>query len=84
MRKLWALPAVGEYSGMTYLTLGGGGAGLEHPEPRVPETDKKWPPFAAFKFYFARFDITGNSMTVHVIANDGTEIENFQITNRGN
>lgn len=75
----------GEYAGMTYLTLGGGGAKLDPEKACVPETNKKWPPFAAFKlFHFARFDISGNTMTVTVIEKDGKEIERFQIMNLNN
>ena len=69
----------GEYAGMTYLTLGGGGAKLDPEVPCVSEANKKWPPFAAFKFHFARFDISENTMTVTVIGVDGAEIEQFQI-----
>jgi len=74
----------GEYAGMTYLTLGGGGAKLDPEMACVHENNKKWPPFAAFKFHFARFDISENTMTVTVIGNDGAEIEQFQITNLNN
>jgi hypothetical protein len=75
----------GEYAGITYLTLGGGGARLVPEAPCVPETNKKWPPFAVFEeFHFARFDISGNTMTVTVIDKDGKEIERFQITNLNN
>lgn len=71
----------GKYAGMTYLTLGGGGAKLTPEAPCVQEENKKWPPFAVFKkFHFARFDISGNTMTVTVIDKDGAIIETFQIT----
>jgi hypothetical protein len=71
----------GEYAGMTYLTLGGGGAKLEPEKQCVSETNKKWPPFAAFEFHFARFDISGDTITVTVIGTDGSVIETFQVTN---
>ncbi len=73
----------GEYAGMTFLTLGGGGARLESEEECVPQPNKKLL-FVAIKFHFARFDISGNTMTVTVIDNDGEEVERFQITNLNN
>ena len=69
----------GPYAGMTYLTLGGGGAPLDPAGPCDPEVNKVWPPFVASEFHFARFDISGNTMTVTVIGIDGTVIETFQI-----
>jgi acid phosphatase type 7 len=72
----------GPYAGMTYLTLGGGGADLIAEKSCVAEANKTWPPKAVFeKYFFARFDISGDSMTVTVKATDGTVIETFQITN---
>jgi hypothetical protein len=71
----------GPYEGMTYLTLGGGGARLNPEATCVREDNKKWPPFAASVFHFARFDISGNTLTATVIGTDGTIIETFQITN---
>jgi hypothetical protein len=71
----------GPYAGMTYLTLGGGGASLVPAGPCVPEVNKVWPPFAASEFHFARFDVSGNTMTVTVMATDGSVIETFQIAN---
>jgi hypothetical protein len=71
----------GPYEGMTYLTLGGGGARLNPEATCVHEDNKKWPPFAVSAFHFARFDISGDTMTVTVIGIDGTVIETFQITN---
>ena len=66
---------------MAFLTLGGGGARLDPEAPCVRETNKKWPPFTVFsKFHFARFDISGNTMTVSVIDQDGKELEKFDLT----
>lgn len=71
----------GPYAGMTFLTLGGGGARLDPEVACVQETNKKWPPLTVFnKFHFARFDISGNTMTVRVIDKDGKELEKFDIT----
>jgi hypothetical protein len=72
----------GPYEGMTFLTLGGGGARLNPEATCVREDNKKWPPFAVSAFHFARFDISGNAMTVTVIDVDGTVVESFQITNQ--
>ena len=74
----------GPYAGMTFLTLGGGGAKLDPEEPCVPEPNKKWPPFSVSEFHFARFEISGNTMTVTVIDKDNKEIEKFDITNLNN
>ncbi|HEY3276376.1 MAG TPA: metallophosphoesterase family protein [Syntrophorhabdaceae bacterium] len=71
----------GPYAGMTWLVLGGGGAPINPEAACVQETNKMWPPFAAFKFHFARFDVSGNTMTVTVIDKDGAIIETFQVTN---
>ena len=71
----------GPYAGMAFLTLGGGGARLDPEAPCVREPNKKWPPFTVFnKFHFARFDISGNTMTVRVIDQDGKELEKFDLT----
>jgi acid phosphatase type 7 len=72
----------GPYAGMTWLVLGGGGATINPEQACVPETNKTWPPVAAFKFHFARFDVSGNTMTVTVIDKDGTILDTFQITNQ--
>jgi hypothetical protein len=69
------------YAGMTWLVLGGGGAPIIAEKECVQEANKIWSPFAAFKFHFARFDVSGSTMAVTVIDNDGAIIETFQITN---
>jgi hypothetical protein len=74
----------GPYTGMTFLTLGGGGAHIDAPEACVPETNKVWPPVAAFTFHFARFDISGNVLTGTVIDSSGNVIDTFQVTNLSN
>ena len=71
----------GPYAGMTYLTIGGGGATLIPAGPCVAETNKVWPPVIASAFHFARFDIAGNTMNVTVKGTDGSTIDAFQITN---
>ena len=71
----------GPYAGMTYLTIGGGGAALIPAGPCVAETNKVWPPVVASAFHFARFDIAGNTMNVTVKGTDGSTIDAFQITN---
>ena len=64
--------------GITYLTLGGGGAPLNEPAPnnsgsavQVMKSEKA--------HHFARFEIKGNTMTVTVIRPDGSIIETFSI-----
>ncbi|HVN67746.1 MAG TPA: metallophosphoesterase, partial [Candidatus Sulfotelmatobacter sp.] len=60
--------------GLTYLTLGGGGAPLATPDPNAPYFAA-----AAKKHHFARFTIAGNALTVNVIDNAGATIESFVI-----
>ena len=75
----------GPYSGMTFVTLGGGGAKLDPEEACVGETNKKWPPIGIYKvFQFARFDISGGTLTGTAIDVDGKVIDQFQITNSVN
>ena len=72
----------GPYAGMTYVTLGGGGAALGDEEVCVQETNKVWPTVAIWKtFHFARFDIAGDTLTGTVIDPSGNTIDTFQVTN---
>ena len=74
----------GPYTGMTYITLGGGGAALDNQMACVQETNKVWPTFPVWQaFHFARFDISGNTLTGTVIdpSAPSTPIDTFQITN---
>jgi hypothetical protein len=64
--------------GVTYLTLGGGGALLKDPgqcnaaaAPYVVKTETA--------HHFARFDITGNTMAIAVTRTDGSLVETFSI-----
>jgi hypothetical protein len=68
--------------GITYLTLGGGGAPLSDPAPydsesapHVIRSEKA--------YHFARFEIMGNTMTVTVIRLDGSVIETFSVMRQG-
>ena len=64
--------------GITYLTLGGGGAPLTDPSPH----DSGSAPYVVKSeksHHFARFEIKGNTMTVTVIRPDGSVIETFSI-----
>jgi len=60
--------------GMTYLTLGRGGAGPREPGPAAthPAKPEKTQPFV-------RFEIKGNTMTVVVIRPDGSIVETFTL-----
>jgi len=59
--------------GMTYLTLGGGGAGPRESGPATgaAKPEKGQP--------FARFEVKGNTMTVTVMKSDGSIVETFTI-----
>ncbi len=83
-----------EHDGITYLTLGGGGAPVNEKDNEcltVPfekicaacylESGKEI--FCAqYKYHFARFDVSADAMEVYVIDKKGAEIEKFSITNR--
>ena len=62
--------------GLTYLTLGGGGAMLSTPNPLAPSLT-----VTAEAFHFARFDIVNNTMDVTVINDSGAAIDSFTVTN---
>jgi hypothetical protein len=65
-------------NGITYLTIGGGGAQLYDPAPIDPDAL----PFVVSeaKFYhFARFEISGSGMTVTVFDRDGLVVDFFKI-----
>jgi hypothetical protein len=74
----------GPYPGITYVTVGGGGAKLDAPAPCVQETNKVWPTIGIFgAFHFARFDISGDTLNATVIdSSTGLPIDSFTITNQ--
>lgn len=55
--------------GITYLTLGGGGAPLTHPGAAGQEI-----------WHFGRFDIAGKTLTYTIINNSGTTIDSGTVT----
>ena len=61
--------------GLTYLTLGGGGAMLSVPYPLAPSLT-----VSAMAYHYARFDISGNNMNVTVRDDMGVQIDAFSIT----
>ncbi|MBF0552377.1 MAG: metallophosphoesterase family protein, partial [Deltaproteobacteria bacterium] len=65
-----------EVNGVTYLTLGGGGAELDNPTPVRPLSYVKTYKEA---HHFARCDIKGNTMAVTVIDDTGAVIDSFTI-----
>ena len=65
-------------NGITYLTIGGGGGGLVNTSPYDPLT-APYVVKAEKIHHFARFEISGKTMTVTVIAKDGDIIDAFKI-----
>ncbi|MBF0552378.1 MAG: metallophosphoesterase family protein [Deltaproteobacteria bacterium] len=66
-------------NGITYLTVGGGGAPLEPVTPYDPNAV----PYiikAVSAYHFARMDIDGNTTTVTVIKNDGSVLDTVTVT----
>jgi len=61
--------------GIQYLTLGGGGAALGPPDTQADHLT-----VSAKAFNFARFDISGNVMTVEVIDDSGAQLDTFVVT----
>jgi hypothetical protein len=74
----------GPYSAMTWIVLGGGGAQPDPEAACVSETNKKSSIGIFNVFHFARFDISGNTLTGRVMDEKGTEIDSFQVTNASN
>ncbi|MBF0552615.1 MAG: metallophosphoesterase family protein [Deltaproteobacteria bacterium] len=65
-------------NGVTYLSLGGGGAPLDNITPYDPNAV----PYiikAAAVYHFARFDIDGNTTAVTVIKNDGSVLDTVTV-----
>ena len=66
-------------NGITYLTLGGGGAELSNITPADPAS-APYTVKAAKRYHYARFEISGNTMIVTVIdVPDHTVIDTFKI-----
>jgi hypothetical protein len=61
--------------GLTYVTLGGGGAMLSVPNPLAPSLT-----VSAEAFHFARFDIAGNNLDAIVIDDSGVSLDAFSLT----
>ncbi len=64
--------------GITYLTLGGGGAPLSDPAPCNADS-ARFVVRAEKTYHLARFEIAGNTLTVTVLRPDGTVVETFQV-----
>lgn len=64
-----------EVDGLTYLTLGGGGAPIEPVNPTPLPYVKK----AASVYHFGRFEVSGDTMSGTVIQVDGTVLDAFTI-----
>ncbi len=62
-------------NGIHYLTLGGGGAPLYAPDPGYPNVVT-----AEMTHHFARFEVSGGTMTVTIVRDDGTVVETFAET----
>ncbi len=58
--------------GITWLTLGGGGAPLVAPDPSAPGVVR-----AALTHHLARFEVDGDTMTVTVLRPDGSQVDRF-------
>ncbi len=63
-----------EVDGITWLTLGGGGAPLSVPDTSAPGVVK-----AALTYHFARFEADDRTMTVTVFRPDGSVVERFEL-----
>jgi len=61
-------------NGIQYLALGGGGADPYPPAPNQSNVGK-----AIQAYHFAKFDISGNTMSVSVISNEGEKIDSFTV-----
>lgn len=61
--------------GLSYLTLGGGGAMLSDPNPLAPSLT-----VSAEAFHFARFAISGDNLDVLVLDDSGVTLDAFSIT----
>ncbi len=61
-----------EADGLTWLTLGGGGAPLAVPDPSAAGVVK-----AGLTYHFARFEVDGDTMTVTVFRPDGSVLDRF-------
>ena len=65
--------------GITYLTLGGGGAGLYDPDAKGPTKEYPFVIKAKKAYHFARFKVSANQIEVTVIDSSGNNVETFYI-----
>lgn len=59
--------------GISYLTLGGGGAPLTTPDPNAPYVEK-----ALSIYHFSRIDIQGKTMNISVMDENGNEVDSVK------
>ena len=63
-----------EAGGITWLTLGGGGAPLAVPDDSAPGVVK-----VGLSYHYARFDVDGDRMAVQVVRPDGSVLDRFEL-----
>ncbi|KIX12000.1 purple acid phosphatase family protein [Dethiosulfatarculus sandiegensis] len=68
-----------DVEGISYVTLGGGGAALKSPWPKDGKPPKDYQGVFALDYHFARVDVNPEAMVVSVMKPGGQEIDTFSI-----